>query len=310
MTVSVLMVTYNHQEYVQKAIQSVLAQDTDFPFELLVGDDGSTDRTPERILEAAEDPRVVPVLRKKNIGAANNLLDLQKHAKGEYIAYLDGDDYWCDPRKLQTQVDFLRSRPEYAACTHACLLVDAEGKACARQHLTWISEKEIFTIQDFRGLILPGHLSTLMHRSGVLRGDPAFETLMTAHPVIADRSLFLYLLSKGSAARLPQTMSCYRQAARDGNNATTSVYKNNPDWVRDDYEYTKRLERYAEDLLGVDAGFRYRRRSLFASAVGNFARRPSKRGAGLVVEILKDGPALDCLLHFPAEVFWKLIQKL
>ena len=153
-------------------------------------------------------------------------------------------------------------------------------------------------------------MSTLVHRGDTVRGDPAFEDLMTAHSMIADRSLFLYLLSKGPAVCLPQIMSCYRQAARNERNATSSLYKNNPDRVRDDYEYTKRLERYAEDLLGVDAGFRYHRRSLFASAVWNFIRRPTRQGAALAAEILKEGPTPDCLLHFPAEVLRKMIQKL
>ncbi len=309
--VSVLMVTYNHQDYVQKAIQSVLNQETEFSFELLVGDDGSHDKTPGRILEASKDPRVIPFIRKENIGATNNLLDLQKHARGEYIAYLDGDDYWCDFQKLQTQINFLQSHPEYVACTHSCMLVDGAGNPCTKQHLKWIAEKAVFTIQDFHGIVLPGHLSTLMHRNAALKNDSAFEKIMTAHPVIADRSLFMYLLSKGPVFHLPQTMSCYRQTGADGaRNATASIYKNNPHRVLDDYKYTKQLEQYATDLLGVDAGFRYHKRSIFASAVWGFVRHPSKDTASLISEILNEGSAVDYLLHFPTEVILKLIEKL
>jgi glycosyltransferase involved in cell wall biosynthesis len=109
------MLAYNHGPYIEQAIEGVLAQETDFPVELLIGEDHSTDNTLEtaRRYERANPGRIRVITSGHNVGAKNNLRRLEAACTGKYIAYCEGDDYWHDPQKLQKQVGFLEDYPDY-----------------------------------------------------------------------------------------------------------------------------------------------------------------------------------------------------
>ena len=112
--VSVHMITFNHEPYIARAIEGVLMQETDFPIELVIGEDCSTDGTREIVLEYQkkhlETIRVITSAR--NVGPNVNELRTDKACRGRYVAYCEGDDYWHHPLKLQKQVDYLESHPE------------------------------------------------------------------------------------------------------------------------------------------------------------------------------------------------------
>lgn len=118
--VSVWMLTYNHEQYLEQAIESILMQKTDFPIEIVIGDDCSTDSTREIIsqYEKAYPSIIKPILRPTNIGINRNFVDTWGKCKGKYIALLEGDDYWTDGNKLQDQFDFLEKNPEFVLCYH------------------------------------------------------------------------------------------------------------------------------------------------------------------------------------------------
>jgi len=112
--VSVCVITYNHEPYIRKSIDCVLAQETKFPFELVIGEDCSTDGTREIVFDYQKKyPDIIRVVTSnKNVGAHKNNLRTEKACRGKYMAFCDGDDYWHHPRKLQKQVDYLESHPE------------------------------------------------------------------------------------------------------------------------------------------------------------------------------------------------------
>lgn len=120
MTVSVFMITYNQEKYIDQAIQSVLSQKTSFDFEIVIGEDLSTDRTREIVLGyEARYPGKIRVIRSdNNVGAQANAIRTFLACKQKYVALLEGDDYWTDPYKLQTQVNLLEAHPEYVGCFH------------------------------------------------------------------------------------------------------------------------------------------------------------------------------------------------
>ena len=123
MKVSVSLVTYQHAQTARQAIDSVLMQETDFDVEVLIGDDASQDGTQEILKSYHSQPqphRVRIFLRQQNAGDAglSNVVATLDAAQGEYIAFLDGDDYWTDPQKLQQQADFLDAHPDCSLCTH------------------------------------------------------------------------------------------------------------------------------------------------------------------------------------------------
>lgn len=130
--VSVAMITYNHVRYIVQAVESVLAQVTDFPFEIVLGDDLSTDGTRELVKDlAAKHPgRIRLLLHEKNLGHCGkfNLVATIRNCDGEYVALLEGDDFWNDPKKLQRQVDYLDAHPEYSGSAHEVWALKPDGK--------------------------------------------------------------------------------------------------------------------------------------------------------------------------------------
>jgi glycosyltransferase involved in cell wall biosynthesis len=123
--VSIVSISYNQEKYIRQALDSFLMQKTDFDFEVIIGDDCSTDGTPAILAEYAKAyPDIIkPILRTKNLGPQKNATDVLRAAKAKYIAVCEGDDFWTDPEKLQRQVDFLEGEPEYALCFHPVRVV-------------------------------------------------------------------------------------------------------------------------------------------------------------------------------------------
>ncbi|MEE1047671.1 MAG: glycosyltransferase family 2 protein [Clostridia bacterium] len=131
--VSVICTAYNHEKYIRSALDGFVMQKTDFAFEVLIHDDASTDKTAEIIKEYAEKyPNIIsPILQTENqhskkISITNTFL-LPK-AKGKYIAFCEGDDFWTDENKLQIQVKFLENNPDYIACVHNTTFHDCSGR--------------------------------------------------------------------------------------------------------------------------------------------------------------------------------------
>ncbi len=117
---SICMITYNHAEFVEKAIRSVFAQVVDYPIELVICDDASSDGTPDIIRSLLPPANIVVKLnlRESNVGMLRNFSAAIEMCSGQYIALLEGDDYWLDSEKLQKQVKFLDSHADFVICYH------------------------------------------------------------------------------------------------------------------------------------------------------------------------------------------------
>jgi len=145
--VSVLTTTYNHERYIAQAMDSVLAQQTDFSWEQIIGEDGSTDGTRFIVQEYQRryPDRIKPILRERNVGRRPNFLEAFSLCQGDYIAILEGDDYWTSPLKLQRQVDFLESHPDHAICFHA---VEARDESGAQAPKEVRAARSRYTLED------------------------------------------------------------------------------------------------------------------------------------------------------------------
>ncbi|MCX6032763.1 MAG: glycosyltransferase [Chloroflexi bacterium] len=128
-SVSVRIPTYNHERYIARCIEGVLMQKTDFPFEVIIGEDCSTDRTREIVLDYEKRfPEVIQTITsEQNVGMQQNILRINRACRGFFWAMCEGDDYWIDPLKLQRQVDFLETHPECPMCFHDALIVREDG---------------------------------------------------------------------------------------------------------------------------------------------------------------------------------------
>ena len=112
------MITYNHEKFIEQALISAVNQETSFKYEIVIGEDCSTDRTGEiiRQIQGKYPDKIRLLPREKNLGPYRNALDTQKNCTGSYIAFLEGDDYWIDKKKLQKQVESLDKHPDYVLC--------------------------------------------------------------------------------------------------------------------------------------------------------------------------------------------------
>ncbi|TWI56601.1 glycosyltransferase involved in cell wall biosynthesis [Pseudomonas duriflava] len=127
---SIICLAYNHAGFIRKTLEGFLEQETDFPFEIIVHDDASSDTTPLIIAEyAARYPTVIkPIYQAQNqytLGVPFSTR-LFAQARGRYIAYCEGDDYWTDSRKLQIQVDFLENNRDYVMTYHDAFMFDSK----------------------------------------------------------------------------------------------------------------------------------------------------------------------------------------
>lgn len=114
------MITYNHEPFIAQAIESILSQQTQYSFELIIGEDCGTDNT-RKICDtyATKYPDKIKLLPSdKNYGPSRNYIRTHEAATGKYIALCEGDDYWIDNKKLQVQVEFLETNPDYSLCFH------------------------------------------------------------------------------------------------------------------------------------------------------------------------------------------------
>lgn len=150
--VTVYLSTYNQQEYVAQALDSILMQKTNFGFEILAADDCSTDDTQKIILEYQKKyPDIIHTyFTNPNVGGCKKLTNCIDSGllRGEYLAFLEGDDYWLGEDRLQTLVDFLEEHPEYSRVSHRRRVIDENGNDKGYDISDNVLNKP-FTIQDF-----------------------------------------------------------------------------------------------------------------------------------------------------------------
>ncbi|WP_129714874.1 glycosyltransferase [Pedobacter sp. SYP-B3415] len=209
--VSICCLTYNHEPYIAQAIEGFLMQQTSFAFEILVGDDLSTDGTTQILRRYAEQhPEKIRLFaREQNLGAVENHLRLIAEAKGRYIAMCDGDDFWTDPLKLQKQVGYLDTHPEAVICCHYTRVIDHHGK------LVYVNADPVpfdFTYQN----ILMGEREETRMSTLMVRNIPEIRSIANQpwyHKGWGSDTLFkLYATSRTGLKLhvLPEVMATYR----------------------------------------------------------------------------------------------------
>lgn len=141
--VSVIIPCYNYENYIEQCVMSVLLQKIDFDIEILIGDDNSLDNSfiiASRLKNYYESDRFKFKLIKheNNVGEINNTKSLLENSTGEYIAYLDADDYWTDPYKLKKQIEFMDNNPEYSMCITGHILLENNSYVPVADFSSWL----------------------------------------------------------------------------------------------------------------------------------------------------------------------------
>lgn len=199
--VSVVVVTYNHHDTIARCLDSILEQKTDFPFEVLVADDASTDGTSDIVREyALRDCRIVPCIREKNMGFVRNITLALKGVRSDFFIVTEGDDYWCDCEKLRCQIDALTCHPDCSCCGHAVDARDALGN-----HLYYIARKIHGDAALFDFESAPScHMTSVLMRNFL----PSLSDREWAH-MSGDGWYLFIALDKGKMVYLDRIMSVY-----------------------------------------------------------------------------------------------------
>jgi glycosyltransferase involved in cell wall biosynthesis len=209
--VTVMIITYNHAKYVAQAIDSVLAQQTDFAFAIHVVDDCSTDGAQDIIRDyAARYPGVVkPFINTKNIGSKVTQKNFYKGfctLDGDYIAILEGDDYWISPHRLQVHVAFLDANPDFVGCANNTLKIFEDGSSREPELFQPAPPKEAHDIHDFIMIYSMFHASSLTFRN-VFRGRvPRY----LRSPLSCDIFVTIAHARFGKIRFFPEAWSAYR----------------------------------------------------------------------------------------------------
>lgn len=219
--ISVVMITYGHENFIEEAINGVLMQQCNYDVELIITNDCSPDKTHDvvqKILKQSEKSnRIKYIKQEKNIGMMPNFIFGLKEAKGKYTAICEGDDYWTDPFKLQNQVDYLDANPKFIGCFTNAVILNDNGEASrlfVKDGLP--SEFNFEMILNKGGGVYP--TASLMFRN-LSMNYPDFMYNVKA----GDWALMLMLSSIGDIKYLNQTTCVYR---KHSGGVFTSIEKN------------------------------------------------------------------------------------
>ena len=174
--VTIASIAYNAESFIREAINSWLMQETTFPFEIVISDDGSSDKTCDIIRDFMVRYPNIRLISTGHIGCVPNYIRSLKESNGKYIALCDGDDYWIESHKLQKQFDFLESHPDFSACyTNSYVLNTMTGEKRIAKTKLWdeaSTEGLLGHRDDDNVQMCPGHTSTFFFRNMFLQSYP------------------------------------------------------------------------------------------------------------------------------------------
>lgn len=215
--VSVHLLTYNHAKFIAQSIESVVNQQTSFPFEIVIGDDHSTDGTSQIVDQyAAQYPDLIKVVRgKTNGGPQPNSIRILENSQGKYMAALEGDDYWIDPLKLQKQADFMEQNPDFAICftnTRVEFFENNEEPYLLNTNI----EKDVFELKDLIAeteVWFMGTATLFYTMSSIFPVQPWFHKTKSG-----DIPMIMLAARHGKIKYLPDVTAAYRRHAAGASN--------------------------------------------------------------------------------------------
>lgn len=206
---TVCCVAYNHAPYIRQALDSVLMQKTDFPFEILIHDDCSTDGTTEIIREYEEKyPDIIKLIYETENQYSKGIKIIRDcmgpSIQGKYVALLECDDYWTDPKKLQVQISYMEQHPDCSGTFHAADWINNEKFLKNDRRAQY--EFDATPQQVIRGGGEYCATASLCYRRQYIWDYPEFRVVFD----VGDYPLQILLALRGKFHYFPETMSCYR----------------------------------------------------------------------------------------------------
>ena len=217
--VSICCITFKHENYIRECLDGFIMQKTTFPFEVIVHDDASPDKTADIIREyEAKYPDIIKPIYQTENQHSKKIKSLWKHVfprvRGKYIAICEGDDFWTEPNKLQMQYDFMEANPDYSLCMHGRYILD-----CYSRFFIEDPQPEDFPEKgiDFAYRVAMGEslftTQTMFIRKSVF--DARFDEIYrdSKDAPMSDLQIAFHLGLAGNVKHIPQSMAVYRRAA-------------------------------------------------------------------------------------------------
>lgn len=285
--VSISMTAYNQEKYIARALESILMQEVNFKYEVIIGEDCSTDAT-RRIIEKYRRrfPDIIkPIYHSKNVGLRANNDMVRRRLRGKYRAILEGDDYWLVKDKMQKQVDFLEKNQDFVGITGDYIDVDKRGELLPRPNSQIYSQEEIFDKEELQKWKMPSNTLALTHRN-IFRncGEETMKIFENAN-IIGDRKLFLFLLMYGDiyhakdyvAARmvLPASPTSWAYAQRRSNMCPIT------------HTWLTNAENFAMEYYSTKIDLTEKKIENWIIACKCFVKNPSKRNFKAVRDVYK-----------------------
>jgi len=258
--VSVLMITYNHADYLAEAIESVVRQQCDFPFELIIGEDASTDETRKIALDYQRRyPKLIRVIYSaENVGMNTNSQRVFSKSRGEYVALCEGDDYWCSPHKLARQAALIQHHPDVGVVHTDWVRSrhDADGwtvkwnKSVHRRVPPSLLEGSIFRTFHYPKVLRT--CTVLLRRSTAL--ECAKSELGRKKYRFGDAVLAAYTTSRWKVAYLPEVTAVYRESP---NSVLRSGKRARLDFLRSSLEFDTDARCFFAGRADYPRGYRW-----------------------------------------------------
>jgi glycosyltransferase involved in cell wall biosynthesis len=226
--VSIAIITYNQERYIGQAIESVLMQKTNFEYEIIIGEDKSSDKTRQILLDYQRRyPGIIKlILRDENVGASFNYFDVIQKCEGEFVTLLEGDDYWISENKLQVQVDYLLKHHEVIGVSHCIEGRNEEGILIGIYPEKKLRGSIININQYLRGCHFP--MTATMIRNIYKKQNSDLNLLYATNRMVTDLTSCILWLDKGEIYIIDKEMAVYR--ARSSNKETN--YNSSNTWLQ------------------------------------------------------------------------------
>lgn len=242
---SIYVATYNHEKYIVQALESIRMQITQYAFEVLVGEDCSTDNTREVLKQyESSHPGFLKVFyREHNMhnDEIDNVRDLIQRCTGKYIIALEGDDFWIDPNKIEKQISFLESHDDYIAVSHNCIVVNEKSEKTDEKYPECYDTE--YELKHYMRGVLPGQLATVMYRN-YQREDILDTSFLKCRIQPGDKILYFTLACNGKIKCIQEEMSAYRHVTCGGSSYSANVkhnFKEQREWYLEQLKYAYRI---------------------------------------------------------------------
>ncbi len=292
--VSVLCTAYNHEKYIKQALDGILMQETSFAFEIIVHDDASKDKTTEiiREYEAKYSDIVKPIYQTENqyskgVAIINEFM-LPK-VRGKYVAICEGDDYWTDKSKLELQVNWLESHPEYSACCHNALVVneDMQPLPQSSQMLFHVDEDTTINIDYLYDKCKFCHTATLVMRTEVWLHSNDEQWDQYGFRINGDMKWCALSLAHGAVYQIARVMSCYRLVLTNDSWSARNKNKNIA-WIT--YRQLEAIRKIIYEQYGVEISYQGYYDELTVSAIIKAMKSFSKDNFNIARKLVSVNP--------------------